>query len=275
MVVKLLAMYGEPQMTTKVHARAPFGGWTALDSAAHYGHLEIVKLLAPIPPPVTYPSHQHYLSCALIYAANANANNVIEISRYLISEGADVNFFDEATRRGPLLCAVWTSNLALVQCLLAMGANPNLHNPDRIPLFYAIRRRNTAIVQALLSGGADIHVEAYELNNTLLLSKSTELLRLFLERGVDPHAEDIEGDTALHHACTLRTEFGKASVKLLLQFGAAPDKPNNYDETPIEVAMNEGLTEVVEIMEPLIQDLTLRAKIAKWREEESQATFRS
>ncbi|KAJ7361083.1 ankyrin repeat-containing domain protein [Mycena albidolilacea] len=264
MVVKLLEMYGE-NMLAMVHTR--IDGWTALDHAARNGHIEIVRLLAPIRLPATprpTSSCRDYLGLALIDATGAPT----EISEYLISIGADVNYFDNNFRSGTALCyAVWSDNLALVRFLLVSGADPNLYKPDGYnPLLAAFRTQNTAIVRALVDGGADIHVERIGL--VLRCCTNIEILRLFLERGADPNPDEYTGHTLLHHACIQEnTEFAKASVEALLQFGVGlmtVEKLDLAGKTPVDLAMDGGLAEVVKILQPLVQNPGLRARVVMW-----------
>jgi hypothetical protein len=85
MVVKLLGMYGEEMVYRRRHMSCQ----TALGCAAQHGHIEIVHLLTSVPTPSPIFSRSLYLGDALINAVQAgNA----EISEYLISVGADVNF---------------------------------------------------------------------------------------------------------------------------------------------------------------------------------------
>ncbi|KAF7338676.1 Ankyrin-3-like protein [Mycena venus] len=271
MVVKLLGMYGE-EMRSMVHARQSHKRTTALDLAAHYGHLEIVRLLVPIsppsgvdngvsPPPVsdTLEARKLYLSVAL--GNSAKAGN-IEISEYLISEGADVNFvFASRSNDTPLYYAAGSKNLGLVQLLLASGGDPNLC----FALFNAARSRKMDIVQALVDGGADIHVHDHDLHNVLRYCGNAELLRFFLERGVDPNLEDRFEETPLHHACKkTNAEVAKAFVELLLQFGARTvEKVSRRGSIPVGIALSMGHSEIVEVLEPLVQNPDLKIRIAR------------
>ncbi|KAF8204217.1 ankyrin repeat-containing domain protein [Mycena galopus ATCC 62051] len=236
----------------------------------------IIRLLAPIPPPSTAVrnpppaalSRRYYLSTALITAVVWSENT--ETSQSLILEGADVNFLDDnLAGAAPLYYAAATRKLELVRFLLASGADPNMHNNDTsIPVFAAVRGKNMAIVQALVDGGADIHVRDCELRNVLAHCTSIKLLRFFLERGVDPNNEDEVGGTALHTVCGAdHADYEKNFVRLLCEFGAAPDKPNQNGETAVDLAMNNGLTEVVDLLELSVRNPGQRARIAEWWEE--------
>jgi ankyrin repeat protein len=98
------------------------------------------------------------------------------------------------------------------------------------------------------------------------MDKSVEMLRFFLEHGVDPNHEDVLGQTPLHHAC--HYYHAAATVECLLQFGATTvEKANHYGRTPVDVAMRPGNWEVVKILQPLVQNPDLKAKIARWWKE--------
>ncbi|KAJ7819963.1 ankyrin repeat-containing domain protein [Mycena olivaceomarginata] len=265
MVVKLLEMYGG-NMLAMVHTR--IDERTALNHAARNGHIEIVRLLAPILLPATSrptSSRRDYLGLALTGAAGAPPG--IEIPEYLISIGADVNYFDNYFQSGTTLCyAVWSDDLALVRFLLVSGADPNLYKHDRYnPLLAAFRTQNTAVVRALVDGGADIHVERIGL--VLRCCTNIEILRLFLERGADPNPDEYTGHTLLHNACIQEnTEFAKASVKALLEFGVGlttVEKLDRANKTPVDLAMDSGSVEVVRILQPLVQNPALRARVVK------------
>ncbi|KAJ7808547.1 ankyrin repeat-containing domain protein, partial [Mycena olivaceomarginata] len=157
------------------------------------GHIEIVKLLAPIPrscvaPPQGSGMRQQYLGDALI--ASVIAGN-LEISQCLIMEGADINFVGDHSYPSPLFHAAGAGDLGVVQLLLASGADPNLRTRDGSrPLFNAARAVNLDVARALITAGANIHATGRRLRNVLayLAEKNVgKMSRFFLERGVDPN----------------------------------------------------------------------------------------
>ncbi|KAF7347333.1 Ankyrin repeat protein [Mycena venus] len=281
MVVKLLGRYGT-EMSAKAHTRlGSTRNATPLDFAARSCYLdqrepEVVRLLARIPTPSSWPSgvevetHTQYLSCALIQSMKAEK---METSAYLVSEGADVNFCDERfSSHNPLYYAAG-KNLEMVEFLLASGADPNL--PDHKGFTALFHATDVDVAQALLAAGANIHARNHRSRNVLAYCMAkAELFRFFLERGVDPNEVDYRGDTPLHRACR-KHDVRKARpfVDLLLQFGAATtvEKASNFvltqPRTPVDVAILRGHSEIVEIFEPFVRDPTLKAKIAKFQRE--------
>ncbi|KAJ6520482.1 ankyrin repeat-containing domain protein [Mycena sanguinolenta] len=257
-------------MAAKVHARECFHR-TALDYAVLGGHLEVVRLLAPFPipnPDGTAPgfeTHGEYLGLALIESVQSGNK---EISEYLLSSGADVNFLSSRySAPTPLHYAVDTGNVEMVQLLLKNGANPNLHDTYEIPpLFkaYAIE-----VAEALLDAGANIHAQDEESCNVLTyIDGDANLLHFLLERGSDPNHEDIYQRTPLHHAC--QGDLGKGSVELLLKFGATTaEKADWMGRTPVGIAMANHNAGTVKVLEPLVQSPSLKGRIAAWWEEYS------
>ncbi|KAK7063700.1 ankyrin-3-like protein, partial [Favolaschia claudopus] len=264
MVRKILSMCEAEEMRNKVYARTPVNGLTALDYAARYGHIDVASILIPIQPPAdTVFSRRGYLSPPLMEAIKRNH---IELCQCLISAGADVNLLSNT-----LGYSINANNIELLKLLLASGVNPNGEG-DRIPLFDAVLSRKFKVTQALVEGGADINIRDSALHNVLTCCSDAILLRYFLERGVDPNAQDSEGRTALHYACWQSAPRAKAFVVLLLMFGAGPvDKVANNGRTAVDAAMNNfrrGETlfkDIVMMFEPLVKDPQLLVRIDQWK----------
>ncbi|KAF7337741.1 hypothetical protein MSAN_02247700 [Mycena sanguinolenta] len=273
MVAKLLGMYGK-DVIAAMHAHDG-NGKTALDYAASDEDLVMVMLLAPLNcggnndiPPTISDEHKQYLSHALVESASVGH---LAISRYLVTVGGDVNF-RQPSLPTPLYQATGTENLELVQFLLAAGANPDLEGqPGMLPLHYAAEVADFDIVQALLAAGADINAEDGQSCTVLAYITDVELLRFFLNCGVDPNHEDDAGQTVMGYACSMGDgQLGKALVEVLLEFGATTvEKVDSYGETAVDITLRMGHSEIVKLLEPLVQDPDLRLKIelCQWWEE--------
>ncbi|MHB8575136.1 MAG: ankyrin repeat domain-containing protein [Dehalococcoidia bacterium] len=89
------------------------------------------------------------LTGALVQAADGYP----EWSAELLSAGADPNGM-------PLIMAIQSGELGIVQAMLAAGADPNRAFQETTPLIRAIQSRYPAIVRALLDRGADVRLRA-------------------------------------------------------------------------------------------------------------------
>ncbi|KAF7366403.1 Non-specific serine/threonine protein kinase [Mycena sanguinolenta] len=163
-VRKLLQMYG-PETLERVHVRHRGWDMSALDYAVVEGHMETVRVLAPmsilaasssssssIAVDVSHEriqAHKEYLGKALVTCVARNSSGEkIAICEYLLSEGADVNTLDPRYGRSSLSNATVNDSLATMQLLLTAGADPNLGDKyGVVPLFWA---RNVPAAQALL-----------------------------------------------------------------------------------------------------------------------------
>jgi ankyrin repeat protein len=123
------------------------------------------------------------------------------------------------------------------------------------------------IAWTLLSAGANIHAQDAGSRNVLpTFMIEIEMLRFFLERGVDPNHIDDNGETPLHHACNEDpSEIANASIKFLLDFGATTvETADRSGSTPVDNAIFMDNLEVVKILAPLVENPQLQRKIAKW-----------
>lgn len=89
----------------------------------------------------------------------AAAHGQLEISKRLVSLGADVNRIGGVLRGGPLNEAAWIGHLDGVQFLLTCGAEMDVTEPLRNPLFSAIRGGHMEVAKLLLGRGIDIHLK--------------------------------------------------------------------------------------------------------------------
>lgn len=79
-------------------------------------------------------------------------------------------------------------------------------------------------------------------------SQKNALAKLLLERGANPNAQDIHGDTPLH--CALKdydTRKLKESVELLIEAHASMS-PNSSLKTPLFIAVEKGLPSHIQVL---------------------------
>lgn len=161
--------------------------------------------------------------------------NKIEIFHILLDYGADPN--PRCLGHGTVLqLATQKDNLEMVNVLLHHGVDPN--NSRESPLFYLTDGPNRIqIADLLIKAGADINIRDYDGNarcydgNTLLhiyaVSRDYELTKYFLNLGLDPNAQNDNGETPLNNGYPINPNV----IQLLIDFGSDPNIPNNSGRT--------------------------------------------
>lgn len=156
----------------------------------------------------------------------------IEVVRYLLRQGADVNH-QAACGWTPLFRSVRWGHIAVVSLLLERGARVALaDNVGLTPLMLTCLWGHIEVLKLLLRhGGSDVDAVDHGGRTALLVSAShdrTDEARLLLLAGADPFIADAEGQTPLekaiingNHSCTrlLRvsgTPAGSLRVFLLI-----------------------------------------------------------
>lgn len=93
------------------------------------------------------------------FLVHAAVRGDVAILNALLSVGADPN--STVTGSSPLYAAVWHHRLEATSSLIARGANVNAVEPSGVtPLFTAASNGDDALVRLLLAHGADANVRA-------------------------------------------------------------------------------------------------------------------
>jgi ankyrin repeat protein len=125
--------------------------------------------------------------------------------QFLLDRGADVN---ERSLNGvtPLMNAARSGNWAGVDFLLAHGAQANAKDrPGMSPLLYAARAASTRALTSLLDGGAVVDEAGPDGETALMIAvgaidaapRHLDNVKLLLDRGADPRARNVRGESAL------------------------------------------------------------------------------
>jgi ankyrin repeat protein len=124
---------------------------------------------------------------------------------FLLARGANPNAADRGGRT-PLISAVSASSLPSIKLLLAHGADPNAGGLFGItPLLLAILKDDTEAFRALVARGANVNGRDGAENTALMWAafsehNNTEILADLLKAGVDVHAKNKLGETAIEWA---------------------------------------------------------------------------
>ena len=216
----------------------------------------------------------------------------IEIAKFLISQGADVNAKNKLDGT-PLLEAAEWCDTELVKLLVSHGADVNIAGIGKsTPLNKAIVNNAVEIVRFLISHGADVHDKSWPPLHMAASNSDAGVARFLVSEGFDVNAKNDQGVTPLHVACDYWktspeviqfliseganvnaqdndgktplhwiTRYGSASggieiVKFLVSKGADITKRNINGRTPLSFAKEHGNTEVVAYLSGIIVEST-------------------
>jgi ankyrin repeat protein len=182
--------------------------------------------------------------------------NLDEIKNYLIS-GGDINS-EGPSRMTLLACAVCGGQEAVANLLLNKGADVNFQaGSGWAALHWASRKGRDKIVSMLLDKGADVALKDKRGRTALHWAASgnhKDIVEILLTKGADVNAKSgvvIHEDqtdeewTPLHAACTSNNSD---VVQLLLTHGADVKAKTKNGHTPIALATERELDDIVELL---------------------------
>jgi len=174
----------------------------------------------------------------------------MDIVKFLMNKGADVNVMDEHTyTKTPLGWAAVRGRAAVAELLIANGADVNVRgNYGHTPLWLAAAYGHPDVVELLFSKGANIEAADHWHRTPLYRAVQVnhpKMVKLLLERGANIEARDQGRGTPLHVA----SRRGYPEVgKLLLDAGAYPDVREVMDHTPLHYAILNGHKEMADLL---------------------------
>lgn len=173
----------------------------------------------------------------------------IEIIKYLIEKGVDVNISDNK-QNTPLMLACSTKNPDVAELLLQYGANVNLKNDSETPLTLACNvSDNSDTVKLLLKYGLDINAPITETGANALMvltnKKSSLGVKNLIESGADVNLCDKDGKSALFYAILqCNTEL----VEILIENGAEINLCDKDGKTPLYYAISKNNKDIVKTL---------------------------
>ncbi|MGQ0621322.1 MAG: ankyrin repeat domain-containing protein [Panacagrimonas sp.] len=154
---------------------------------------------------------------ASFFVHNARTGACDKLGADLDAAAVDVNSFDRVDQTA-LIAALNHGHIDCARILLDRGADVNLPDPAGW----------TPLIHAVYFGASD------------------ELLLLVLDRGARINAQNDRGVTALYLAAGIGRE---PQVRLLLERGADPRVATKSGYTPLRIAQQKGLADIVKLLE--------------------------
>lgn len=249
---------------------------SAIESAARKGHEEMVHLL------IEAGADLHHKNEVVLRSACGGGHG--NLARWLLEQGAQVNAFERygaEHENTPLAAAAHGADAALVSLLLDRGADVNQPTGSGTALHAAAERLNAGattadraareltsvqVAEILLDHGALIDATGDFGATPLHCARSSDLVRLLLQRGADPNHRDQDGYTPLMRNVKRRFDHGyntEGILEMLVAYGADPSIATHHGETPLRLAqraVGDGSnTTVLPIL--LAEPATVRARI--------------
>lgn len=188
----------------------------------------------------TIPYETYYYtreSCTPINVACDSGN--IEMARFLIEKGADVNTKNDAGMT-PLM---GNNNPDFVRLLIEKGADVNVKDVSGLtPLHMA---QNSGIAGFLIASGADVNARDEVGSTPLHIADTIDMVRLLIEKGADINAKNNYGETPLYRA--LINNYADIAGYLLVK-GSSTDSIMISGETPLIYAIRENQTDIVRLL---------------------------
>jgi hypothetical protein len=186
---------------------------------------------------------------------SASFEGHLQVVRYLLRHGVDVNFRDSGNDTS-LLLASWKGHRDVVQCLLEHGADIDLldqfHNT---PLNLAALGGQVDAVRLLLDHNADVHSQD-RLGRTPLHTvlgvgprgDIPQIVRLLLERGANPNSRNTQHQTPLHTLLSSSSRDRLDVYRILVEHGADVDAEGGDGKTPLQLSLERGYEEVTQLL---------------------------
>ncbi len=170
-------------------------------------------------------------------AIRANSKRIIY---YLVDMGLSVNHVNKHNET-PIFDAIRANNYDIINYLIENDANINhLNDIGESPFLRAVLVGNKDVVDLLLEVGADYNLSNNTYQNALFYTVhngNTEVFDVLVEHGLNVLTKDSRGNT-LFHLVALKDDINM--LETLLKYTKTAFIPNNKNETPLHIAVNQN-----------------------------------
>ncbi|XP_069690714.1 transient receptor potential channel pyrexia-like [Periplaneta americana] len=231
-----------------IHFSEPMQGFTALHLSAFNDSVECTKFLISQGADVNFtPDKYTPLETACFH-------NSYRVAKLLLENGAKANVEKEGAYCGtPLHSAVKSNAIECVQLLLAEGADRDSTKAGGMsPLHIAAEMGHLHCLKILLDGGVDANFNPPDSKNTALHLAAeggfSECVSLLLSKGANADIRNFKGQTALHLAARIQS-IECVEVLLKRDRNCANAKDNDR-RTPLHSAVGKNLnaSEITELL---------------------------
>jgi ankyrin repeat protein len=255
---------------------------TALHSAARYGALEVINHLLAIGVNLNATdesgntplhlavlrSHDEAVEAIINAGPDMNAVNgdgetplslataygTLKSLGLLLSNKADVRIRDKEGN-SLLHIAALHGNIEKVQEILKYDPDINTKNgAGDSPLFTAVKRyENEPVIACLIDSGAHIAVVDSTGKGVLHVANNSNI-KFLVQKGADVNLQDRDGNTPLHKVFFELLEykvfypFMKETISFFLAAGANPDIKNKQRKSPMDLAVESGVEEAIDLL---------------------------
>ncbi|EKJ75841.1 hypothetical protein FPSE_04021 [Fusarium pseudograminearum CS3096] len=230
-------------------------GKNPVDVAVEHGHYRCLKIVLDhgFSPNIYTSGGDTALRCAAYYGR-------MDICKLLLQYGADPDLTPEGAVTTPLIQAVTRGDLDMVKLLVEYKVTIDKGETSvwsRTPMHVAVDSKKPAIVQYLLAQGADPNVrdsEGVPPIASAVKAGDPDVVQWLVEKGAAMNLTNASNETTLLHEAISRPE----TLRVLLQHGADITMTNKWSHTALDVAIGSNyLTSVRIILEQARDKLDL------------------
>ncbi len=181
-----------------------------------------------------------------------NGDDNLEIIKYLIDHGADVNAQDSNETSPLIIAANFNSNVLAEILVSSPKIDLNIFTKHNLtPLHIACKKGNLEVVKTLCNGGDNINLNILgdEGSWTPLYSATTkdqaEVMKVLITSGADVNIPRDDGTPPVCEACLSGDNKAFKSVQLLIEAGADVNKCSKDNSTALYNACNYGNIDIV------------------------------